>query len=69
MQEAARRHGWQLVTGISSRFTTHGYCAIDGWLVRLQDSFAIQGDHYGGVHPNAAGHAAYAEAIAAAVGR
>ena len=63
MQAAADEHGWQLVTGIAARFQRHGYCSLDGWLVRLQDTFLIQGDENGALHPNLAGHEAYATAI------
>jgi hypothetical protein len=60
-------HGWQLVAGIAARFRRHGYCSVDSWLVRLHDTFLIQGDKFGVLHPNAAGHGAYAAAIADAI--
>jgi len=62
-QEAANLHGWQLVSGISERFRTHGYCSLDTYLMRLFDTFLIQGDQFGVVHPNPPGHRAYADAI------
>jgi len=59
--------GWSFVEGAAARFRTHGYCSQQHWVVRLQESFAIQGQPWGVVHPNASGHAAWAEEIAAAV--
>jgi len=67
MQAAAAELGWTFVTGISARFERHGYCALDSWLVRLQDTFLIQGDSYGALHPNVAGHGVYATEIARAL--
>jgi PKD repeat protein len=63
MQAAAEEHGWQFVEGVSSRFEGHGYCAAEPWLVRLQNTFQIQGDKNGALHPNVAGHGAYAAAV------
>ena len=63
MQAAADEHGWQFVEGVDSRFEGHGYCAAFPWLVRLQNTFQIQGDKNGALHPNVEGHGAYAEAI------
>jgi hypothetical protein len=63
MQAAAEEHGWQFVEGVDSRFEGHGYCASFPWLVRLQNTFQIQGDKNGALHPNVPGHGAYAAAI------
>jgi hypothetical protein len=63
MRAAAEKHGWQFVEGVNSRFEGHGYCAAFPWLVRLQNTFQIQGDKNGALHPNIEGHGAYAEAI------
>ena len=63
MRDAASEHGWQFVEGISNAFFRHGYCSLDAWLVRLQSTFLIQGDAYGALHPDVAGHGAYAAAI------
>lgn len=59
--------GWEFVAGAAARFRTHGYCSQQNWVVRLQESFAIQGQPWGVVHPNGSGHAAWAEEIALAV--
>jgi len=67
MKSAATTHGWSFVEGIAAPFETHGYCAEDNWLVRLQESFLQQGDQYGAVHPGPDGHGVYANAIVAAV--
>ena len=48
--------GWNFVDGIDEAFATHGYCANDHWIVRLKESFAIQGDGIGTMHPNSKGH-------------
>jgi hypothetical protein len=69
MAAAAARHGWTFVGGLFDRSTPHGYCADDPWLVRLQESFLVQGDAFGTVHPNAAGHASYADALTDALRR
>lgn len=63
MHTAAEGHGWQFVEGVDARFKGHGYCAAFPWLVRLQNTFQIQGDKNGALHPNIEGHGAYAEAI------
>jgi hypothetical protein len=63
MRAAADQHGWQFVEGVDARFQGHGYCAPFPWLVRLQNTFQIQGDKNGALHPNVEGHGAYAEAI------
>jgi hypothetical protein len=63
MRTAAGEHGWRFVEGVDSRFAGHGYCAAEPWLVRLQNTFQIQGDKNGALHPNVPGHGAYADAI------
>ena len=61
-------NGWQYLGGIAELFRTHGYCADDPWVVRLSDSWRMQGSPYGAVHPNAAGHAAIAARLVATLG-
>lgn len=63
MRDSAAEHGWQFVDGVDPRFEGHGYCAAEPWLVRLQNTFQIQGDSNGALHPNVPGHEAYAAAI------
>jgi len=63
MQAAADEHSWRFVEGVNARFEGHGYCAAEPWLVRLQNTFQIQGGKDGALHPNVAGHDAYAAAI------
>lgn len=63
MRAAADTHGWRFVEGVDARFEGHGYCAAEPWLVRLQNTFQIQGGKDGALHPNVAGHEAYAAAI------
>ena len=63
---ATERHHWNLVTGIYDAFAEgHGLCAQENWLVRLHDSFLIEGKITGAVHPNLKGHAAYRNRILA----
>ena len=67
------RPEFHFVSGISSRFVGHGYCAgatLALWNVfsprfvnTLVDSLASQGDIFGTMHPNAAGQAAIGAAL------
>jgi len=59
--------GWTPVTGIAEATRLHGYCSNSNWSVRLDESFLTQATHRGVAHPNAAGHATYAEKITAAL--
>ena len=63
MRESAERNGWQFVDTVDARFASHGYCSDVPWLIRLQNTFAFQGDSNGALHPNPAGYGAYADAI------
>ena len=63
IQTAASEHHWKKVGGIYADFAGHGYCAEQNYLVRLQESFARQGNKEGTVHPNEAGHQVYADNI------
>jgi PKD repeat protein len=67
-REAAEVHDWNFVGGINSRFVSHGFCAPQHWFVRPGESFAIQGDYMGTIHPNADGHMVYADRIRASLG-
>ncbi|HEX6130210.1 MAG TPA: VCBS repeat-containing protein, partial [Actinomycetota bacterium] len=55
--------GWNVVTGITSQFLDHGYCADDHYVVQVLESFANQNDQNGGFHPNGKGQAVYARAL------
>lgn len=70
IQRAAARHGWTYVGGIALATRFHGLCAADGerWFNTLRDSWEHQGDIFGAVHPNEAGHVAYKEAILESLG-
>ena len=63
---AAGDHGWSYVEGIFDGFRRHGYCADDHWVIHPEESFIIQGDGNGSVHPNVLGHAVYGERIGSA---
>jgi lysophospholipase L1-like esterase len=56
VQTAADAHGWAFVGGITSDFFTHGICADDSWTRAVGDSFLMQGDFDGSLHPNGQGH-------------
>jgi len=61
---AAKKHGWQLISGAQRLFRTHGYCSDDSWIVQLTTSLWKQGllgkglgaAKSGTLHANAAGH-------------
>ena len=63
MRAAAGKHGWQFVDTVDARFAGHGYCSDVTWLIRLQNTFSLQGDPWGALHPNPTGFGAYADAI------
>jgi probable HAF family extracellular repeat protein len=64
---AAVEHNWTFVSGLNaaSRFGTHGYCAAPEtrWFRHFSESKKIQLNANGGVHPNRAGHSAYADLL------
>lgn len=63
IEAATVAHGWTFVDGIYDGFTNHGYCADDHYMVRLQETFLVEGRYHGMVHPNTAGYAVYAGQI------
>ena len=63
----AETHQWTLVSTIHGRFQGHGYCADEHWMVRLEESVALQGDIGGTAHPNAPGHEAMGAEITRAL--
>jgi hypothetical protein len=63
MQGSAATQGWHFVGGIADAFHTHGYCANDHWLVRMQDTFPIEAYYSGMLHPTPSGQAAYRNAV------
>jgi hypothetical protein len=68
LEAAAGRHaarGWRYVSGVEQTFARHGFCngPNQRWINTLGDSFTRQGNHTGTMHPNVAGHRAYADAI------
>lgn len=63
---AAQEAGWNLISGIYQGFSTHGLCARENWIMRLQESFLAQGDPSGSIHPNRKGNAFYGRRIAEA---
>jgi hypothetical protein len=58
---------WRRVSGPQNSFTTHGYCTPSErrYVNTLSDSLVRQGDKNGTMHPNIAGHQAYADALVA----
>lgn len=65
--DAAGAHGWTLVSQIYDAYAPHGYCADDHWVVRIHESFLLQGDYLGTAHPNIPGHTHNGQAILAAL--
>jgi len=67
VQQAAGRNSWTFVRGPEDTFATHGYCTVSArrYVNTLQDSLFRQGDANGTIHPNVAGHEAYADALIA----
>ncbi|MFP8881363.1 MAG: hypothetical protein VCE43_18935 [Myxococcota bacterium] len=63
MQTAAAVNGWNFVGGIADAFGTHGYCAADNWINRLQESYLAQGGVEGALHPSETGQLVYRDAI------
>lgn len=64
IKTAARKYNWILVDGIDTDFESHGYCTETSYLVGAEKSFKSQGDWYGLLHPNEAGHNQYGVRIA-----
>jgi lysophospholipase L1-like esterase len=64
---AAQQHGWIVVDGVDEVFDGHGICApkSERWVRTLKESFAMQHDIRGTLHPNEAGHRATAALIRA----
>ena len=67
VQQAAGRNGWTFVRGPEATFATHGYCTSlqRRYINTLSDSLFRQGNQNGTMHPNIAGHEAYADALVA----
>ncbi len=65
VQQAAVRNGWTFVRGPETTFATHGYCTSlqRRYMNTLSDSLFRQGNQNGTLHPNIAGHEAYADAL------
>jgi hypothetical protein len=65
--QAAARNGWTLVRGPKDTFVTHGFCTdlARRYVNTAQDALLRQGDTNGTMHPNIAGHKAYADALIA----
>ena len=64
IQDATKLYDWNLVEEGLQQFSRHGYCAAQHWVVRLQETFRIQANVSGAVHPTKAGHQVYAGLIA-----
>jgi hypothetical protein len=65
VQNAAAANGWTFVSGVSSKFLTHGYCASpqDRWVRHYLESKSIQGNEKCALHPNITGHFQYRLAL------
>jgi hypothetical protein len=60
---AFHQYHWNFVGSLNPVFRPHSYCASDTWFVTYEKSMTVQGNKLGTAHPNAAGHAAYANLI------
>lgn len=61
VKAAADLHQWIYVGGIGTQFLKHGFCADDQrWVRTFNDSWKLQGNQFGTVHPNTEGHLVYA---------
>jgi hypothetical protein len=78
MRDGAARHGWGYVGGIAAESITHGMCSSSRWFLTNAQARSVQGTtnevpvffdgiSNGFLHPNSAGHGAYASWIADAV--
>jgi hypothetical protein len=65
--EAAERHGWRAVTGITEAFHGHGYRTSDSWYVGVSQSVAHDHTLDGSMRPNHEEHRAIARRIVATV--
>ena len=60
----AGRFGWTPVSGIYDGFKNHGMCSNDPYMRGLlPETFLVQGDQNGAVHPNRRGHEVYRNRI------
>jgi hypothetical protein len=71
VDQAAARHGWQLIGGIGNQFRRHGLCATPGnrWIVSPIESLVNQGTLNGAYHANARGQSVIAGDIGDALAR
>lgn len=67
VEQAAKSNGWNFVGNIADEFRGHGYCAIDNWVVRYDQSIVSQNNQDGTMHPNALGHDVYGRREGAAL--
>ena len=67
IRDAATRHGWVYIGGISSEFARHGYCANQSFWVGAEQSCKGQGDLNGMLHPNHKGHEVYRKRVLGAL--
>ncbi len=64
IRRKADQFGWNFIDGIFAASERHGYCASESWFVRLQDTFRIQFDYFGAVHPTTEGYQKFGKIIA-----
>lgn len=63
VQRASEELGWNYVTGIFDESRNHGICSKEPWVVGMEETWFVQGDYYGMLHPNSLGYANYGYAI------
>ncbi|MBU6244433.1 MAG: hypothetical protein KGP12_04375 [Actinomycetales bacterium] len=64
--QAAKQHGWTVEGRQAIAFQSHGLCANDSFLVRINPYEATR-NKFGMIHPNEKGQQAYADALYAAI--
>jgi hypothetical protein len=67
VRSAASANGWHFVDGITDAFSQHGYCSQDSWIVNFTQSWQVQNDKSGTMHPNGLGHVHYGKRLFAAI--
>lgn len=64
IRSSAKSVAWGFVGDIARRYHGHGYCSPDGWFVTYRESWRVQGDLQGTLHPNRRGHEVIGQRIA-----
>lgn len=69
IRSSAKSLAWGFVDDIARRYHGHGYCSSDAWFVTYRESWRVQGDLQGTLHPNRRGHEVFGHRVAEVLGR